>query len=120
MTQIRMMMSDTMSLFICFSFLRKPGHDAKNVQKDITYLESGGIKDRLCLRLSNDENKASFEKCFYCQAYVNKVHETCITPAIEEVIDKWICEYYENDATEIISLHEFIFSKINKVVLNNE
>ncbi|GAB6131922.1 hypothetical protein JCM18507_10880 [Fusicatenibacter saccharivorans] len=59
MTQIRMMMSDTMSLFICFSFLRKPGHDAKNVQKDITYLESGGIKDRLCLRLSNDENKAS-------------------------------------------------------------
>ena len=48
-----------MSLFICFSFLRKPGHDAKNVQKDITYLESGGIKDRLCLRLSNDENKAS-------------------------------------------------------------
>ena len=58
MTQIRMMMSDTMSLFICFSFLRKPGHDAKNVQKDITYLESGGIKDRLCLRLSNDENKA--------------------------------------------------------------
>ena len=60
MTQIRMMMSDTMSLFICFSFLRKPGHDAKNVQKDITYLESGGIKDRLCLRLSNDENKFLF------------------------------------------------------------
>ena len=74
----------------------------------------------LLWNMLNDENKASFEKCFYCQAYVNKVHETCITPAIEEVIDKWICEYYENDATEIISLHEFIFSKINKVVLNNE
>lgn len=74
----------------------------------------------LLWNMLNDENKASFEKCFYCQAYVNKIHETCITPAIEEVIDKWICEYYENDATEIISLHEFIFSKINKVVLNNE
>ena len=54
-------------LFICIMdfplslhlFLKKIIIVAKNVQKDITYLESGGIKDRLCLRLSNDENKAS-------------------------------------------------------------
>ena len=52
--------------------------------------------------------------------YVDKIGATGITPPIEEIIDNWICEYYENDATESISLYEFIFSKINKVVLNNE
>lgn len=52
--------------------------------------------------------------------YVDKISATGITPPIEEIIDNWICEYYENDATESISLYEFIFSKINKVVLNNE
>lgn len=41
----------------------------------------------LLWNMLSDENKASFEKCFYCQMYVDKVHATIITPPIEETID---------------------------------
>lgn len=71
----------------------------------------------LLWNMLSDETKASFEKCFYCQMYVDKVHASCITPPIEEIVDSWICEYYENDETEGVSLFEFMCSKIKQVVL---
>ena len=63
----------------------------------------------LLWNMLSDETKASFEKCFYCQMYVDKVHASCITPPIEEIVD--------NDATEGVSLFEFMCSKIKQVVL---
>lgn len=72
---------------------------------------------RLLWNMLSDENKVSFEKCFYCQMYVDKVHATIITPPIEETIDGWIGEYYDSDETENISLFEFMYSKIKQVVL---
>lgn len=71
----------------------------------------------LLWNMLSDETKASFEKCFYCQMYVDKVHATIITPPIEETIDGWISEYYDSDETENISLFEFMYSKIKQVVL---
>ena len=58
-----------------------------------------------------------YEKCFYCQMYVDKVHATIITPPIEETIDGWISEYYDSDETENTSLFEFMCTKIKQVVL---
>ncbi len=71
----------------------------------------------LLWNMLSDENKASFEKCFYCQMYVDKVHATIITPPIEETIDGWISEYYDSDETENTSLFEFMCIKIKQVVL---
>ena len=71
----------------------------------------------LLWNMLSDENKSSFEKCFYCQMYVDKVHATIITPPIEETIGGWIGEYYDSDETENISLFEFMYSKIKQVVL---
>jgi uncharacterized protein with PIN domain len=71
----------------------------------------------LLWNMLSDENKASFEKCFYCQMYVDKVHATIITPPIEETIDGWISEYYDSDETENTSLFEFMCTKIKQVVL---
>ena len=71
----------------------------------------------LLWNMLSDENKASFEKCFYCQMYVDKVHATIITPPIEETIDAGIRQYYDSHDTENTSPLEGISTKIKQVVL---
>lgn len=94
----------------CVRYAREINEEKKMCEEQIVLLWN----------MLSDENKSLFEKCFYCQMYVDKVHASTITPQIEEIIDNWICDYYENDATGDISLFEFMCIKIKQVVLNNE
>lgn len=88
--------------------------DAKEINEEKKMGEEQYV---LLWNMLSDETKASFEKCFYCQMYVDKVHATIITPPIEETIDGWISEYYDSDETENTSLFEFMCTKIKLVVL---
>lgn len=88
------------------------------VAKEINEEKKMGEEQYVLLwNMLSDETKAAFEKCFYCQMYVDKVHATIITPPIEETIDGWISEYYDSDETENTSLFEFMCTKIKQVVL---
>lgn len=88
------------------------------VAKEINEEKKMGEEQYVLLwNMLSDVTKASFEKCFYCQMYVDKVHATIITPPIEETIDGWISEYYDSDETENTSLFEFMCTKIKQVVL---
>lgn len=91
----------------CVNYAREWNEEKKMDEEQIVLLWN----------MLSDENKASFEKCFYCQMYVDKIHASTITPPIEKIVDGWISEYYESDETENISLFEFVCKKINKVVL---
>ena len=52
----------------CLKVIREMNEEMKMDEEQIVLLWN----------MLSDENKASFEKCFYCQMYVDKVHATII------------------------------------------